>query len=232
MKELSIFIDESGDFGKYQPHSPYYIVTLVFHDQSLDISENIRKFRETMLRYDMLEYIVHAGPLIRRENEFSYLHFSERKRIFDGLFHFVRTTDITYQPIIVEKENLTDETELVEKITKQLSRFLSDNLETFTEYDRIIVYYDFGQLELASILVDNFYKLFSNVDFRKVIPADYKLFQAADMFCTVELLSLKATAKTLSKSEVAFFASERDFRKSYLKAIHRKRFSGQPPKIK
>ena len=41
MKVLSVFIDESGDFGQYKPHSPFYIVTLVFHDQSVDISANI-----------------------------------------------------------------------------------------------------------------------------------------------------------------------------------------------
>jgi len=29
LKELSIFVDESGDFGSYEYHNPYYIVTLV-----------------------------------------------------------------------------------------------------------------------------------------------------------------------------------------------------------
>lgn len=37
MKELSIFIDESGDFGEYSYHSPYYIITMVFHNQSSSI---------------------------------------------------------------------------------------------------------------------------------------------------------------------------------------------------
>ena len=36
-KILSIFIDKSGDFGDYDFHSPYYYVTMVFHDQSDDI---------------------------------------------------------------------------------------------------------------------------------------------------------------------------------------------------
>ena len=27
MKELSIFIDESGDFGQYDYHAPYYIIS-------------------------------------------------------------------------------------------------------------------------------------------------------------------------------------------------------------
>ena len=39
MKELSIFIDESGDFGEYNKISPYYIVTMVFHDQDKDIKK-------------------------------------------------------------------------------------------------------------------------------------------------------------------------------------------------
>ena len=41
MKELSIFVVESGDFGEYEKHAPYYIVTMVFHDQAIDISDNI-----------------------------------------------------------------------------------------------------------------------------------------------------------------------------------------------
>ena len=44
MKELSIFVDESGDFGEYSHHSPYYIVTMVFPNQDDDITEDIRKF--------------------------------------------------------------------------------------------------------------------------------------------------------------------------------------------
>ena len=39
MKELSIF----GDFGKYSTHSPYYIIVMVLHDQSKDISSEITK---------------------------------------------------------------------------------------------------------------------------------------------------------------------------------------------
>ena len=37
MKELSIFIDESGDFGEVKERPAYYLVTFVFHDQKEDI---------------------------------------------------------------------------------------------------------------------------------------------------------------------------------------------------
>ena len=41
MNELSIFVDESGDFGSYEPHAPFYLFTLVFHDQSNSIENQI-----------------------------------------------------------------------------------------------------------------------------------------------------------------------------------------------
>ena len=43
MKELSIFVDESGDFGEYNHKSPYYIVTFIIHEQSNLINEKIEK---------------------------------------------------------------------------------------------------------------------------------------------------------------------------------------------
>ena len=43
-KILSVFIDESGDFGPYEAHAPYYIVSMILHNQSNNISENIKLF--------------------------------------------------------------------------------------------------------------------------------------------------------------------------------------------
>ena len=43
-KILSVFIDESGDFGPYDSHAPYYLVSMVLHNQSISLSENIANF--------------------------------------------------------------------------------------------------------------------------------------------------------------------------------------------
>ena len=40
MKELSVFIDESGDFGEYNKISPYYIVTISDFRYSVDRNGN------------------------------------------------------------------------------------------------------------------------------------------------------------------------------------------------
>ena len=224
MRELSIFIDESGSFGMYEPHSPFYLVTLVFHDQSIDISPNLLRLRNAMQQRGLPEYTVHAGPLIRRDDEYRDFRIEERKKIFDTLFHFVRTVDITYHTIVVEKKHLVEDIDLLIRLTKQLSMFLIKHVETFAKYDRIVAYYDYGQRELTHILVSVFNTVLQNVEFKKVIPANYKLFQAADMLCTMELLALKAERRMLSKSELAFFTSAKSLYKSYLRALQKKRF--------
>ena len=224
MKELSVFIDESGDFGSYEYHSPYYIVTLVFHDQAFDITPNLDRLRSALVQRSIPDYTVHAGPLIRRENEYRDLSLLERKKIFDTLFHFVRTINITHRSIIIEKKQLVSEIDLAVRITKQLSAFLKERIESFLEYNRIVVYYDYGQRELTHILVSVLNTVLNNVEFKRASPLKYKLFQAADMLCTLELLALKAERKMLSNSELTFFRSERNLYKSYLRSIKSKRF--------
>ena len=64
MKELSIFVDESGDFGEYNHHSPYYIITMVFHNQNDDISEDINKFNDIKKRKDIEIYKIAAFAMI------------------------------------------------------------------------------------------------------------------------------------------------------------------------
>ena len=69
MKELSVFVDESGDFGEYEKHAPYYIITMILHDQSVDISAEISKLNEALMYMGYgNEQSIHTEPLIRRED--------------------------------------------------------------------------------------------------------------------------------------------------------------------
>ena len=95
----------------------------------------------------------------------------------------------------------------------------------FSGYDRIVIYYDNGQYELTKVLITIFGALLNNVEFRKVIPAEYKLFQVADLFCTLELLKLKAETKSLSKSELNFFTTKKQLQKNYLSPAAKKQFT-------
>ena len=84
---------------------------------------------------------------------------------------------------------------------------------------------DNGQVEVSKILSSVFNALLPNPIFRKVMPAEYKLFQAADLLCTLELVKLKLENNMFSKSEKSFFGNIRDLKKNYLKPLSKKEWS-------
>lgn len=194
MKELSIFIDESGDFGEYDFHSPYYIIAMVMHDQTYDMTGELDKLEKELQYIGYPNHCVHAGPIIRQEQEYRF-----------------ETIEI-----------IVDEVEAAGKLAKQLSGFLRDNMSFFSSYDVVKIYYDNGQIELNKILSSVFNVLFDHVEFRKVIPSDYRLFQVADLICTLQLLELKCESHNLSNSEKRFFENEQILKKNYIKPLKKK----------
>lgn len=71
MKELSVFIDESGDWGEYEKHSPFYIVTMVIHEQDKSIENELKHLNERLMYNDCEEQCIHAGPRVKkRESHF------------------------------------------------------------------------------------------------------------------------------------------------------------------
>ena len=89
------------------------------------------------------------------------------------------------------------------------------HMDFFADFDRIIVYYDNGQSELSAILNAVFSIQFSNVEFRKAEPQKYRLLQAADFICYMELLKIKHLEKRLSKSEKQFFYKPQELKKPF-----------------
>ena len=108
------------------------------------------------------------------------------------------------------------------KISKSLLDIIRYNECFWNSFDKVIIYYDNGQIELTKILTSVFNYLYTYVEFRKVKPIDYKLFQIADLICTLELLEEKALNNAFSHSEKDFFQSIREFKKNYLKQIKEK----------
>ena len=99
-------------------------------------------------------------------------------------------------------------------------------LSYFQQYDEVIIYYDNGQGVVNELISHIFPLLVTNVSFRKVYPSQYRLFQVADMLCTMKHIELKMIEKRLSKSEINFFEgkdnAERTIKKVYLKHIEEK----------
>lgn len=224
MKELSIFVDESGDFGEYSAHSPYYIVTMILHDQSKDISSEITNLNIVLANLGYENHVVHTEPLIRREEDYKNLLPNERRSIFTKLYYFTTKCDIQYKSFVFQKKDFENTLKLEGRMAREISLFIRENLAYFKKYDQVILYYDNGQHELNRILNTVLATELVDYDVRKVLPSDYKLFQAADLICTLELLRLKSETGNLTRSEILIFHSKRDLKKDFLRGIHKKMF--------
>jgi len=224
MKELSVFIDESGDFGDYRRHSSFYIISLIFHDQSVNIYPHLKKLEENLSHLGFPQHCVHSGPLIRNEHEYRIETLETRQKVLKNLVSFFRHIDIKVNTAFIEKKITTEAVDATGRLSKQISAFLKMHYEYFQQFDLVKVYYDNGQIEVSKILSSVFNSLLDHVEFRRVFPSDYRLFQVADLVCTLQLLSLKEQKHELSQSEKLFFSDERTLRKNYLKVLESKRF--------
>ncbi len=223
MKELSIFIDESGDFGEVKNRPAYYLVTMVFHNQAVDISDEIKRLEESirLAGFD-LEYI-HTGPVIRREQIFSSYSLDERRKLLYKMLYFYNKCEIYHDTVIVNRKEATDKIALSGRLSKEISKMILKHASYFRQYDKVIVYYDNGQTELSAILNAVLSILFDDVEFRRAEPQKYRLLQVADFVCSLELLKIKRAEKRLSKSEEKFFYKSQELKKTFLKNLDNKR---------
>ena len=223
MKELSVFIDESGDFGEITEQPAYYLVTLLFHDQKNEIASSIKKLEDSTKNSGFDFEYIHTGPVIRREDVFSGLSIDERRKLLFKMLNFITSTPITYEVATVNRKEAPDKISLSGRLGREISNVIEKNKSFFDRFDKIIVYYDNGQIELGSILNTVFSIHFSNVEFRKAEPQKYRLLQAADFICSMELLKIKKNENRLSKSEKQFFYKPQELKKTFFKTVDKKR---------
>jgi hypothetical protein len=220
--QLSIFTDESGDFG---PDSDYYVLAFVFHDQAHPITGQLDKLAGSLRLLGLShDRGVHTGALLRREEEYRLVPIPTRKAAFTRLLAFTHAVDVTYEAFLFRKRDHSDRLALKGAISRALALFLRGNANYFLGFDQVIAYYDNGQAEITDILNTLFNAFFFDVKFRKVLPSQYRLFQVADLVCTLELLRAKLADGKLSKSDLYFFRDKRSLRKDYLDKLGRKRF--------
>ena len=198
---------------------------MLFHDQDKDIAQLIKKLDEEIqsLGYEK-DFVIHTAPLIRKEEMFNAVMPNEHRALFTKLFYFTIRCDVQYKTFIFEKKQFENTLKLEGRMAKEMSQFIRAHLDYFQNFENVILYYDNGQHELNRILNAVLTTELSQYDIRKVFPKDYKLFQAADLICTLQLLKLKREKKELSNSELLLFHNERELNKQFIKPIMKKKF--------
>ena len=227
-KEISVFIDESGSFDREDIASRYYLVCLVFHDQAVDLTEHFAKFDEELRNLGLGEsHCIHAGPLIRREQDYRNMNREERRFIFSKMLAFARKAEFSYKCFHVDKRFVSTTEAMHDALLQQILAFLIANAQMLNAYDRLKIFYDNGQAQVTTILREAFAPFASKMEFvPQVSPSRYRLFQLTDILCTPELANLKlTTGNRLTESEIAFFGSIQNLRKSYIKPLARKQWA-------
>ena len=82
MSVLSIHIDESGNLNLSNRQNPEYCLTLVFHNQDIDISKEIEILNEKLESTGWNESFIHTMPLIRQDAPYNAFLREERIKIF------------------------------------------------------------------------------------------------------------------------------------------------------
>ena len=218
-KILSCFIDEAGDFGDFESHSPFYIVSVIAHEQSKSIQADIDALEHYLTSLGYPHHAIHTAPLIRREGDYELVEMEQRQKLFNLLFRFTRKVPIRFFTALVRKSECADSDVLEAKITKEIKTKLEACINYWHNFDKIVIYYDNGQKPLKRILNVLFNTMFANVEVRKVSPVDYKLFQVADLICTLDHINAKIEIGQFSNSENEFFSSRQNFKKNYWRKL-------------
>lgn len=225
MDELSIFVDESGDTGD---ESEYYLVTLVFHHQSNDLTHSVQQYRNSLSAKRLSTPTFHLNPLMRAKHEFAGMPVEERRRILSTFRVFAQKSPYRYITL-AHKKSACDwcYDKLFSRIKRSLVSAFRNHLDYFQSFDTIKIYYDNGQSLVTRTLHDAVEEALGKtaIIYKDAPPCAYMLAQIADYACGVELAALKYEAHKESQTERIFFGTRRTFKKNHLDKLRRHRLA-------
>jgi len=221
-ERLSIFVDESGILNEPATASRFYVLTLVLHDQDFPVDGLAAVLDRGLLSVGIANLCFHAGPIIHAKDQFEYMNWDLRRKIFSQMMGFVRRARFKYRCLAVDKKFADTPERILEKLERQLDEFVVRHKNEIDGFGDVKVYYDCGQKSITNFLHGFFAsRAFRKVEFAQAVaPRKYRLFQVADLVCTLRLLELKLeNGIPLSGSERRFFGGEKKFRHDILKKI-------------
>lgn len=222
MNGIEIFIDESGDFGAYEAHCPYYVVTMVFHESSDNLYDKLEDLEYSLDVLGLAEHCIHSNPAIRGEDEYFGLPLSLRRKVLLNLMAFVHNSDFKFKCFFVKKCETRDGMTLLSALRSAIDPFISANFERLSAYSLIKVAYDKGQRQISQLITQTLEERFDNIQVIKVLPIHSRLSQVADLCCTMKRIAQRLEdTGSLNKPELFFFGSASNFKRNWLKSLMR-----------
>ena len=220
-KTLSCFVDESGDRGG---KARYYLLTLVLHNQTDDISEKIACYEDALRQANLPNIPFHSEPLLNGHGSYEGLPIESRKKLLYSFNVLAQRLPITYFTFVYRRSEFEDLVSLSVRMKRDISSLLFKHLEYFQSFEEVKVYYDNGQDIVKQALDQSISFVLSKgvVERRKTSMTDYRLEQVADYLCTIELAAVKYAAHEDGETYNKFFGGVGTFKKNWLKQARRK----------
>lgn len=222
MKEISCFVDESGSDNL---RDRYYLVALVLHDQSDLLANEIGRYEQSLRDKGLSDIPLHAGPLMTGHEDYEGMGIADRKRLLSSFRVFFRNIPVRYTCVGLRLSEYSDTAQVEAAMRRAISDFLFDHLAYFQGFDDVKIYYDNGQATVAHALhrAMDFALAKDAVVYRAATPERYRLSQAADYVCTMELAALRYRDKRATPTDDKFFGTWSQFKKGILKEMRAKR---------
>ena len=224
MKELSVFVDESGDKSM---QARYFLVSVVLHDQANKIAEKINAYEQSLAMADLPNIPFHSEPLLNGHEGYAALSLSQRKKLLYSFNVLVQRLPIQYTTFVYKHREHKDPEILAQHIERDLTALINEHLRLFIDFDKVKIYYDNGQKLVRQALHGAFSSCLSQnaVIRKKTTMTEYRLAQVADYLCTIELAAVKYAAKENGGTYDKFFGGVGSFKKNWLKQARRKLLS-------
>ena len=220
MNGIEIFIDESGDFGKYEAHCPYYVVTMVFHESVDHLYDKLEALEYSLDVLNLADHCIHSSPAIRAEGGYRGVDVQKRRKVLSNLLAFIHKGNLKYKCFFAKKGNGATEADILATLHAEIDPFVDANYERLSSYGTITVSYDRGQRQISRLISETLERRFSNVRVTTTLPIHSRLSQVADFACTMKKIAYKREQNgALAKSEAVFFGSDKYFRQFWLKAL-------------
>ncbi len=223
MRELSLFCDESGS----EAGGPrYYILTLVLHDQAKPLDVPLALYEQSLRDKGLPDIPLHTSPLMNGNDDYQGMGMQQRKSLLMTFLTMFRHLPISYKTFVYATDVSHEPAVLSARMRRDLVNFIFDNLAFFQDFNEVKLYYDNGQSVVTNSLHDALgYALAREaVQYKISSQTDYRLAQAADLICTVELTALKYKDGTTTRTDDKVFGTWRSFRENFYKVVTRKRF--------
>ena len=125
MRELSIFVDESGSDGL---SDRYYLLTVVIHGQSDSIAESIKAYEDALHAKGLPDIPFHASPLMNGKDLYSGLDLRTRKTLLGSFRVFFRHMPVRYHTFAYATKQFASLDRLARAMRRDIVNFLFDNL--------------------------------------------------------------------------------------------------------